>query len=752
MKKTLWGAAVALILLIASIAQADGFIVIYPYPVPMPEPWPRPHPITPFPPVNPYNLNINYHRVNVDIQGQLALTRVDQEFENPFDVDLEGTYIFPLPAGAAVDRFSMKVDGKPLEGEMLSADEAAAEYRKLVNQAKDPAILEYVGRGAVRARIYPIPARGKKRVEISYAQLLPADGGVVKYVYPLDTERFSRDPIDDVDVNISLRADAAIANVFSPSHKLEIARPNDREAVARYHAAKVKPAQDLVLYYAFGAEGPGAALITHKTGGEDGYFMLVVTPPAAADIAPEPKEITLVVDISGSMAGDKLDQTKAALKYCLEHLNPGDYFNIVTFNETVTLFRERAVAAEAANVRAGLEFVDKVAAGGGTNIDGALSQALAAGSAQTGGPSMVLFLTDGKPTVGERNTADIVAHTATANGSAARIFSFGVGYDVKTELLDGLGAKSGGTAQYLEPGEDVNLAVVSFYNKVASPILGNPELTWDGAEPYDLYPARLPDLFAGTQLTLMGRYHGEIADARLTLTGTRAGRTETFRYDAAAIGTRTTENPFIEPLWATRKIGFLLEQIKLEGEDKELVDTVVSLSKRYGVPTPYTSYLVETTGTEVAGSAPGTWKGKSAGLSGGFGGLANGELSGAGRWADAAMDAETPAATYRAPASGEELSFRESRAIGSMKGAATAPAPYGAANVRYVAGKAFRYTGDGWRDIAADDNPKLGKREITFGSDEYFDLLEAEPNIAPYFALGETVEVVYKGMLYVVKI
>ena len=711
-------------LLLAAVAGADGIIIPYPYPFP---PWPKPQP-----PQERYSLDIKYHHVETVIDDQVATTHVDELFKNPYNFDVEGVYIFPLPKGAAVDRFSLKVDGKPVEGTMLEADEAAAEYRKLVNRNKDPALLEYMGRGAVKARIYPIPAKGEKRVEITYSELLPYDGGLTKFVYPLDTERFSREPIEDVGVEVSIKAAGPVESVFSPSHKIQLERKSPTTAEVKYHVKNVKPAEDLILYYRVGGAEMGASVLAHKEGGEDGFAILIITPPAVTRAAPEPKELIFVLDISGSMAGEKIEQVKEAGKYCLNQLAPADRFNIVPFNEQPTLFRDKAVGASAANVSAALDFVDKLTAGGGTNIDGALAKGLASTSTEPVGPTMVVFLTDGKPTVGERNVADIVANAVAANGNVdGRLFSFGVGYNVKAELLDGLSRKNGGTAQYVEPGEDIELAVTSFYDKISKPILTDVALTWEKVGFYDSYPPSVPDIFAGTQLTVLGRYKGELADGVLTVSGERAGKRESYRYDLGAVAGESRDNKYIPALWATRKIGFLLEQIKLEGEDKELIDAIVKLSKRYGVPTPYTSYLVEETGPAVKHPAPGVW-----------GGLAGGEdLAAAGAWMNG-----RGGPTYIGSAA--ELSVRESKAIGDLKRAAVAPSAYGGAAVRYVEGKSFRLAAGTWRDLALDDETNRSVVEVEFGSKEYFDLLQEHPGLAPYFALGEKVEVSFGGVTY----
>ncbi len=276
------------------------------------------------------------------------------------------------------------------------------------------------------------------------------------------------------------------------------------------------------------------------------------------------------------------------------------------------------------------------------------------------------------------------------------------------------------------------MAVTSFYDKISKPVLSSVELAWENVEFYDSYPSAVPDIFAGMQLSVLGRYKGELADGVLVLAGERAGKAESFRYYLRNVAAESRDNKFIPALWATRKIGFLLEQIKLEGEDKELIDAVVALSKRYGIPTPYTSYLVEDTGPAISRPSPTVWHG--------LGGRAE-ELASAGTWL---QDRDG----FRAPASADELSVRESKAIGSLKRAAVAPSAYGDVAVRYVEGKSFRRSGGLWRDLALDDEAGRAAVEVKFASEEYFELIKKHPALAPYFALGEEVEVLFEGVSY----
>jgi len=287
---------------------ADGLIIIRP---PHDRPGPHPMPIVPPGHFSFAPLAVNYHRVSVEINELAAVTSIDQEFYNPNNARLEGTYIFPLPPGAHIDKFSMDIDGTMTEAELLPADKAKALYEDIVRQMKDPALLEYVGRDAFKVRIYPIEPHSKKRVKISYTQLLKDDGGLVEYVYPLNTEKFSSAPVKDVSVKVSIHSKAPLKSIYCPSHTAEVKRHDGNSAVVGYEARDLRPDSDFKVVFSRSPNPLGVDLIcSRKPGADSGYFLLLASPGHNAPATVQPKDICFVLDTSGSMAGAKLDQAK----------------------------------------------------------------------------------------------------------------------------------------------------------------------------------------------------------------------------------------------------------------------------------------------------------------------------------------------------------------------------------------------------------------------------------------------------------
>jgi Ca-activated chloride channel family protein len=703
---------VALVLLAATRpALADGVVI------------PDPPPGIELPALEDSWLTIRYHRVTVSIDNQVAVTRVEQEFINEHDWEAEGTYLFPLPEGASVSRFTMWVDGEPVEGEILEAGEARRVYEDIVRRRRDPALLEYVGRDAVRARVFPIPRGGARRIELEYTQVLDLEDGLVGYVYPLDTEKFSARPLEDCSIHVDIQSKDAMHAVYSPTHqdRIFIERHGDYRATIGYEETGVLPGQDFELVYTVSQEDVGLNLLTYPESDDEGFFLLLAAPSVEVENARVvPRDVLLVLDTSGSMEGEKLAQAKDALTFVLQHLNEQDRFNVVAFSTGLSPYAARL--RPASEVGEAVFWVQNLEAIGGTNINRALLEALAQTDSERS--TVLIFLTDGLPTEGVTEIDRILANVRSTAPQNVRLFAFGVGDDVNTVLLDTLAQENRGATAYVRPDERIDEEVSTFYAKIKTPILIDVELVVDNAVVEDVYPYPLPDLFAGSQLIIAGRYrsahsHGDVS--RITLSGRVDGRRRQFVYegDFHAKGEDTGETSlttsFIPRLWATRKIGHLLTQIRLHGEKKEWVDGVVDLSIRYGIVTPYTSFLVED--EQI--------------------------LTDAGRERAVETYMATPApAASGAPA--VEMAEEEAK----MRGADSAAPPSGGGAVmsqdgregavRHVGSKAFVLKGDVWIDTVFNPDTMSTER-FPFGSEAYLDLLAAQPGWGRYLALGERV-------------
>lgn len=693
-------------------ARADGIIIPEP-PICDPAPCP-PFPIT--------QLEIRYHRVNVIIEDQVAITRVDQVFYNPNDWQVEGTYIFPIPVDAAISSFSLWVDGEPVQGEVLDAEQARARYEEIVRSLRDPALLEYTGTGAWQARIFPIPPDGERRVELEYSQILTADNGLVQYVYPLSTEKFSRQPLQEASVSVSIRSQEPIRAVYSPSHDVEIVQESDTQVKVGYEERDVLPDRDFSLYYSIG-EAEAFHLLTYRDPGDredpDGFFLLLLAPRPEASSQAVPKDVILVLDRSGSMEGEKFSQAQEALRYVLLNLNEEDRFNIITFSTGIDTYARKMKPADEA--REALPWIDRLSARGNTDINRALLEAVSL--AESDRPTFLIFLTDGLPTEGVIESERILENFRREAPENLRLFAFGVGYDVDTFLLDSLAQENHGTSGYVLPEERLDEKISAFYEKISTPVLTDLELDFGEISAYDLYLDPLPDLFVGSQIIAVGRYR-QGGLTTVTLSGQINNQLQTFRFAEQFFASDSREdNPVLTALprlWATRKIGYLLNQIRLQGPSQEMVDQVVRLSIRYGIVTPYTSYLVT---EDVALGEEAQAR------------IAEDEFS--------AMQ-EAPAAAV----SGQDA-VQKSAEQNALEGAVSVEAPPAeASNVVKLAGsRTYVLRGGIWTDTSFDPG-KMKPQKVVFLSEDYFRLLKAYPEISSGLALGSRVLVVVDGVAY----
>jgi Ca-activated chloride channel family protein len=450
-----------LILIFGSTALADGFII------PMP---PRPH--EPFPP----NLSIRYHHVDIKIDNQIAQTKVDQVFINNFHRDLEGTYIFPIPQDASISKFSMFMGGEEIKGEILDRQEARRIYEDIVRRKKDPALLEYFKDGMFKARVYPIPARGETRIRLGYSEILKLNGGICGYRYTLNTEKFSKDPLQSVRLTVQINSNQPIKSIYSPSHNIRIDKESDHKVRVTYVEENTRPDKDFLLYYTLSEEDIGFNLLPFEDEDHQRYFLAMISPqvevPADKTLR---KEIIFILDTSGSMRGEKIRQAKGALTFCLNSLSSVDRFNIIDFDDQIRSFKESLTQATRENIKDAQRFVENCEAEGGTNIN----DALLTGLRQIGSESkatFVIFLTDGLPTVGITDIKNILQNVKEDNRAGVRIFVFGVGYDVNAHFLDKLAQDNHATSDYVSPEEDIEVKVSSFFKKVSHPILTDIEL------------------------------------------------------------------------------------------------------------------------------------------------------------------------------------------------------------------------------------------------------------------------------------
>ncbi len=528
--------------------------------------------------------------IKTKIENQVAVTEVEQEFHNPHNRQVEATYIYSIPPAANLTNFSMEVEGEQVDAELLKKDEAQKIYESIVRKLRDPGILYYNGRDMIRAKIFPIEANKSKTIRLRYEEIVPYDNGVCRYQYALATEALCKKAIDYVKIEIDIESNEPLRNIYSPSHEVEIDRDSEKEAKIKYSDEGVVLDQDFLLIFSVSTNPVGINVSSFKEKGEEGFFLLLAAPSIAKKEKANPKNVIFVLDKSGSMRKDnKIEQAKEALEYCIRSLNKNDRYALVIFSDEIETLSDSLTPYKRNEIDEICREIKTIEANGGTNIDGALEQALDLMD-DSEHPTYVLFLTDGQPTVGEKDAETILKHLKKWNKQKCRFFTFGVGYNVNTLLLDKIAQENKGLATYVKPNEDIEVSVSSMYSKIAEPVLADLELDFDDFDVSKLYPKDLPDLFSGSQLIVLGRYE-DGGDGLVTLKGKASGETKRFR-EEIKLTNRSSKSDYIPRLWAARRIGHLIDEIRMHGKNKELVEEIVRLSEKYGILTEYTSFLV----------------------------------------------------------------------------------------------------------------------------------------------------------------
>lgn len=672
--------------------------------------------------------------ITVDGSRRIATVEVEEVFRNASPRMLEGDYLYPIPPGAVFTDFSLFMGEQELRGEVLPADEARRIYEEIVRRKKDPALIELVGHGVLRARVFPIDPGDTRRVILRYTQVLGKEGDLLRLRYPRVTDLGGGGAAQEIvrpqprrghDHPFTLRirvTDAdRFATPYSPTHTIEV-RERGADELEITHSGRAAAA-DFELFLPLHEPAIGASLVAHALGDESGYFMLMITPPAAEEETRIPRDVTLVLDVSGSMSGAKIEQARDALDQILVGLRPEDRFRLITFNSVVRSFREGFVRADRATLREARDYLAGVSAEGSTNVMDALRDALEP-EATRGRLSLIVFLTDGKPTVGV-TAPEQIAEAAGRLRDGERVFAFGVGYDVNTYLLERMTEDGRGTVSYVRPGESVEAAVSSLTRKIGFPALADLRIVRAPADLEDYYPNPLPDLFHGEELILFGRYRGH-GNGELVLEGSRAGETRRFTY-RVELPRREAGNDFIPRLWAARKAGALTAEVRLHGADPELIEAIRQLALRYGIITDYTSYLVE-------------------------------EPTLAMNRRDAAMQRAEQLAAAPAEQSGavafdraaKSSRLRETRALSDAEAVAT-PDAFGAGDavsaegvVRSVGRRLFVLRDGVWTDLRFD--PSLRVIDVAPYSDAYFELARRLPGLRRYLTIGDRLVIVGDGL------
>ena len=682
--------------------------------------------------------------VRVDLVDRVLRYEITETFVNRGSRVGEADFMFPLPKGAAFQDLKLSINGEMVAGETMSADRARQIYEEIVRRQRDPALLEWMGYGLLRARIFPIAPGEQKKVVVRFQTVAPREGDALRVDYfrgmRSNQVGMNQDPEGRTSFVLTYPNDPMYGTAYSPTHSIFEQRYgsssesdgyrdnyNDRSFASSYRGSvrrvEVRDARGEVTLLIPIRRSTSAAisLLANAPGNDDGFALITLSPPAVHPRA-VPRDLTFVIDVSGSMSGQKIEQARAAGKQLLGTLSPMDRFRLIDFSSDVRTFRDDFSTANRENIRAAERYLDQLDAQGSTNISGALDEALSA-PVQAGRIPIILFLTDGQPTVGERDASVIAGNVAKQRGSR-RLFTFGVGADLNVSLIEQLALEGRGTASFVRPDESVERAVGIVASRLTSPLVTDVRIHAEGVRLLKMHPSGPVDIFAGEDLVILARYDGS-GNAVLRFDGQTTSGPVSWT-TRVYFPERSRENSFVARLWATQRVGYLSAEKRKHGGSQEINDEIRDLGERFGIPTEFSSYLVVEPGMNrqrIIGS----------------GGMQLNSVvtTGAGvTSAPAAVQFEA-AKSAAAQRSATSLSAADA-AVGMSDSASVSRGVTRAGNVTFV-------LRDGvWTDVRY---KKAGTvLQVKPFSDAYFKLIELVPELREPFSVGERAIVAGRGM------
>src|SRR5262245_13092361 len=584
--------------------------------------------------------------VRVELADRVLRYEVEERFVNRGGTIGEADYLFPLPNNAAFQDLKLSINGELVAGETMPADTARRIYENIVRSQRDPALVEWMGHGLLRARVFPLNPGEEKRIVVRFQSVAPREGDALRIDYFRGATRGPTTVQDGgmSSFTLSYRPSSELGTPYSPPHALDFSnREGRRIADVRGDARDVT-----LLVPVRRSSAASISMLPYAPGNEDGFTLITVTPPPMPRNETTPRDVTLVLDVSGSMQGRKIEQARAAGKQLLATLRPEDRFRLVDFSSDVRTFRDEFVSATSTNLREANRYLDALEAQGGTNIEGALREAVRP-AVTSGRLPLVLFVTDGEPTVGEQRPerlASLASDATGRSGAQRRIFTFGLGSDVNVSLLEQLSLEGRGSAEFVRPDESVERMVGVVANRLVDPVLTDVRVRVEGDVRLSrVLPSQPSDVFSDRDLVVLARYSGH-GSARITVEGNRRGAPVRWT-TTVDFPDRERQNPFVARLWATQRVGFLSAEKRKNGGNHELDEEIRVLGERYGIPTEFTSYLVVEPRLAFA---------------------RNGAAQGQGRMAPAAMPAATRAdqRTYAFEAAKAASAQRQASSVAMM--------------------------------------------------------------------------------------
>jgi Mg-chelatase subunit ChlD len=576
-------------------------------------------------------LHLAHHKVQVRVVGNVARTEIEETFHNDGPHVLEGVYRFPLPPGARISSLALEVDGQWEEGAFVERDHARKIWRGVIRQAtpqaqrkvkeefvwvpgpwKDPALLEWQSGGRFELRIFPIPARGARRIRLAYTQTLSPHRDGRRYVYPLahSADESTRVGRFEVDVRV-----AGASDVRPRGYEMRASRDGDAHRL-HYAAEGFHPAGDLVIDYdepggsrelrhwtfrgAATAPPPtssrevGAEVMSAHRGLHDDarpYVAFALRPRLPAWTEDRRRDYVIVVDTSQSMFGERHRRATRLVSALVSEMDRRDRFVVLACDLGCRAMESTPAHPSTAAAESVARWLEGIRPAGSSDLGAALREAAEvarrAEEGDGGRDAHVLYIGDGVPSAGHRRPSSLAAEVrALVERGSPTVGSVGIGADADATVLATLARAGGGHYVPFVPGQATGSTALAVLETTYGVTLHRPTIELP-AGIADIAPAELPTLRAGEELIVVGRLERDAIEGEVHLRGTVGGREWSDRYPVSLVSTNAAGNAFVPRLWASQSI----ENLELEGRG-ENAPKIVALSKAFGVMSRHTSLLV----------------------------------------------------------------------------------------------------------------------------------------------------------------
>jgi predicted Zn-dependent protease len=536
-------------------------------------------------------LSVGEHRVSVDIRDQIARTTVEETFVNHTGGVLEGTFHFPLPAGASVSGFAMWIGDRMVEADIVEKQRAREIFEIILHEKRDPGLLEWTGGNIFKARVYPIFAHSEKRVRITYTQVLPLRGGSYHYSYALQSEMLVKHPLRELAIDLRIHSATPLKAVSCPTHAARLDRTT-HSAHVEFTAQEYVPTRDFEVTVEVG-DAPPVVVVPHRRG-EDGYFMVQIAPPGGEEsgraLLPDgdPLDLVIVADTSASMDAKQRLAQAALLSALLSALTPRDTFNLAACDVECDWAFEKSMPATPSNGVMARDFLARRRSLGWTNLDQAFASALA----RCGPKTHLIYLGDGIVTTGNADPGAFskrLRKLYEEKGRRGTCHAVATGSSYETGVLQTIAALGGGSVRHVTAERGPAAVALELLGEISRPVLRDLKVEFRGLRTASVYPEQLPNLPPGEQHVVLGRYlpEGRNQVGEVIVTGTRGG--EAVRFSAPVVLREAEDgNSFLPRLWARMRLDHLLAQ----GSSAAGRDEIIALSEEFNILTPYTSLLV----------------------------------------------------------------------------------------------------------------------------------------------------------------